>query len=211
MTREYSLLSSQKAVIEQLYYKDELSAREIAAKIGVGITTVYRFMRRHNVRRRTQKELSKIAFQKKPTSYSLPNKQSTLRLKKLKTAGTIMYWCEGATSTKAGGVDFANSKPAMIKLFMEFLIKICGINKNKLRAMIYCHKNQDIAKITNFWSNLTGIPEQQFTKPYIRIDFDPKKIDKMPNGLVHIRYFDKKLLNQFRKWIIEEAEQLTKE
>ncbi|MDO8512755.1 MAG: helix-turn-helix domain-containing protein [bacterium] len=209
MNRTYVIPTSEKVTIENLYYKEKLSANEIATRINVSITTVYRFMRRHKIQRRTHKELSKLAFNKKPASYVLAPNQRTMQLKKLKTAGTIMYWCEGTTSEKATNVDFTNSKPEMIKLFTMYLRKICGINETKLRAMIYCHKNQDVAKITNFWSNLTGIPIDHFTKPYIRTDFDPNKIDKMPHGLVHIRYYDKKLLNQIREWIKEEAEQLT--
>jgi len=44
------------------------------------------------------------------------------------------------------------------------------------------------------------VPVQQFTKPYVRKDYKIEKIDKMPYGLVHIRYADKKLYLQIEKW-----------
>ena len=43
----------------------------------------------------------------------------------------------------------------------------------------------------------------QFIKPYIREDFKVDKIDKMKYGLVHIRYSDKKLFLQIKKWTDE--------
>jgi hypothetical protein len=47
---------------------------------------------------------------------------------------------------------------------------------------------------------------EQFTKPYVRKDFDKKKEGKKRHGLVHIRYADKKLLDLIRIWINETVE-----
>jgi len=44
--------------------------------------------------------------------------------------------------------------------------------------------------------NSLGIPKNQFSKPYVRKDFKIEKVNKMPRGLVHIRYYDVKLLRQ---------------
>ena len=67
----------------------------------------------------------------------------------------------------------------------------------------YFYSNQDANKNINYWSRLTKISKKQFTKPYVRKDFREDKKDKMPYGLIHIRYSDKKLFNLVKNWINE--------
>jgi len=110
-------------------------------------------------------------------------------------AGITLYWAEGSKTTD-GTVDFANSDPKMVKLFLRYLRECCRVAEDKLRILLYCYANQDIEKLKNYWSKVTKIPVNQFTKPYKRKDFLEEKVDKLPKGLVHIRYSDKKLLNQ---------------
>jgi hypothetical protein len=98
-------------------------------------------------------------------------------------------------------VDFANSDKDMIILFLKFLRNICGVDEKRLRVYSYFYANQNVNKNTNYWSKITKISKKQFTKPYIRKDYDENKTDKMPNGLIHIRYSDKKLLNLIKNWI----------
>ena len=100
-------------------------------------------------------------------------------------------------------VDFANSDKDMILLFLKFLRRVCGIDEKKLRVYSYFYSNQDISKNINYWSKLTRVSKKQFSKPYIRDGFKEEKRDKMPYGLIHIRYNDKKLLNLILSWIGE--------
>ena len=120
---------------------------------------------------------------------------------KLKILGTTLYWGEGYKTNTAFGVDFANSDSEMIRIFMNFLRKICGINESKLRIQLYCYSNQHPTKLVSFWSKITKIPRKKFIKPYVRKDFKESQIGKMKNGLIHVRYHDKKLLIQLRDLI----------
>ena len=65
---------------------------------------------------------------------------------------------------------------------------------------LYCYANQNAESLKKFWSTLSGVPLKQFPKPYVRQDFKKEKIGKMPHGLIHVRYFDKKLYIQFEQW-----------
>lgn len=115
----------------------------------------------------------------------------------------MLYWCEGSQWIGEVIVDFANSNSDMIKIFLNFLRKICGINEKKLRIYLYCYANQDPDKLIKYWSNITNVPVSQFTKPYIRKDYQKNKTGKMKHGLIHVRYNDKKLLNLLREYIKE--------
>ena len=114
--------------------------------------------------------------------------------------GAALYWAEGSKSLNGfSSVDFCNSDSRMIRLFLEFLRKICGVDEERLRVHLYCYADQDIAEIKKYWANLTKIPLSQFVKPYIRKDFSIEKKREMKYGLAHIRYSDKKLLLQINK------------
>lgn len=201
-------ISQQKlGYVKQLYYGEKKSAPEIACTLAVSLDAVYYFMRRNKLRRRGVSENNQIIFNKKAPSFnvklSLTDKEKILHI-----AGIMLYWAEGYQAAHASGVDFSNSKPEMITVFLEFLRRICKIDESRLRVYLYCHANQDSHSLISFWSRLTGIPKKQFTRPYVRSDFDPKKIGKMKQGLIHIRYYDKKLLEQLRFWIREFVEHL---
>ena len=82
----------------------------------------------------------------------------------------------------------------MVMVFLKYLRNVYNINENKLRILLYCYANQNVDSLIQYWSRLTKIPRKQFTKPYIRNDFNKDNVRKMEYGLVHIRYIDKKLL-----------------
>lgn len=106
----------------------------------------------------------------------------------------MLYWGEG-TKYRDQIVDLANSDPVMIKLFLRMLRLIYGVIEDKFRVLLYCYADKDIDKLKRYWINITGIHANQFIKPYVRQDFLEEKKNKMPYGLVHIRYHDKKLYN----------------
>ncbi len=187
-------------IVKRYYYDNKMNASEIAAKLKVSPNGVYSFMIRHGLERRNLSEQNKIRFDKKPLSFKIKSKLSN-KDEQLIVAGVMLYWAEGFQSDNATSVDFANSKPKMISVFMEFLREICGVDESRFRAYLYCYSNQDIEELISFWSKLTKIPKDKFSKPYIRKDFKKEKIGKMKYGLLHIRYADKKLLNKIREWI----------
>jgi len=197
------MVTLSKNLIEKLYHKEKLSTIEIAKKLKTTTWTVLGFMARNNIPRRTFKEANHICFGKKLLSFSL-NERLSAEDKKLKMAGTFLYWAEGAKANgKNCSVDFANSNPEMIKIFVRFLREICGVDETRLRVFLYCYADQDIENIKDYWYKLTNIPKSQFSKPYVRSDFLAEKSGKMQYGLAHIRYADKKLLYQIDNWIKE--------
>jgi hypothetical protein len=190
-----NLISSIKSL-----YKRGLSAREIAEKLNYSLNEVYYFFRKHKIPRRNPTENNRLQFQKKESTFKVKKNLSRSELI-LKTAGIMLYWGEGSKWDGEKIVDFSNSDPRMIKLFLRFLRIICGIDESKLRCYLYCYANQNPKDLIKWWSKVTMILEDKFTKPYIRKDFKSCKSGKMSKGLIHIRYNDKKLLLLIKKWI----------
>jgi len=197
------MVTLSKSLVKKLYNKNKLSTIKIAEKLKTTPWTVLGFMARHNIPRRTFKEANQICFENKKLTFYL-KKRLSAKDKKLKLAGVFLYWAEGAKANgKNCSVDFANSNPEMIKIFVRFLREICGVDEKRLRVFLYCYADQDIENIKNYWYSLTNIPKSQFSKPYVKKDFLPEKSGKMKYGLAHIRYADKKLLYQIDNWIKE--------
>jgi len=187
--------------IKKLYYIDKLSMQDIADDLGVSINAVVYCMRKNALTRRKSNESNSIKFDKQALSFSL-KKIKNNKLEMLKVIGVMLYWGEGYKAGKHT-VDFANSDEGMVKLFLNFLRNICGVDEKRLRVYLYCYSNQNIPKCVDFWSRITKINKKQFTRPYIRKDYKEGRIGKMPHGMVHIRYSDKKLLEIIKNWIEE--------
>ena len=185
-------------------YESGLAMREVSEYFNVSIDTVTYILRKMNVPRRSFTEANQIKFAQKPLSFKLREPLST-REEKIKIAGVLLYWAEGYKTNLSKSVDFANSDPEMILAFLNFLRIICGVDEKRLRVYLYCHDADRQEQRMEYWSIVTKIPLVQFTKPYIAksIAF----LNTMPNGLIHIRYSDKKLLNLIRLWIQEFKEE----
>lgn len=193
------------ARIVSLYTKQKLSGVEIADLMGLPVRQVYRALDRQGIRRREVHESNALRFLRKPPSFTVRSRRSGAD-KFLWLAGVILYWAEGSHLATANAVDFANSNPAMVEIFLKFLRRICGVREERLRMYLYCYANQNVAELIRFWSLLTAIPTAQFSKPYVRSDFRQDKIGKMPYGLAHVRYSDKKLYLQLAAWEKEVAQ-----
>ena len=79
-------------------------------------------------------------------------------------AGVALYWAEG--NKKNRRLVFSNSDPMMIKLMIKWLVDCLKIP----RSDIYCkvgvnqiHINR-VAKVEQYWSEVTGIPLNEFRK-----------------------------------------------
>ena len=195
-----ALADSKKDELARLYAAGN-SARRIAAHFDISLDATYYALRRFNIQRRDKKAANAAAFAMKPVSFQL-KQNLTAEETELKAHGVALYWGEGYKAAGATGVDFANSDERMIRVFLAFLRRICGVDERKLRIFLYCHDYASAVHHIRYWSRVTKVPKRQFTKPYVakRASIKGKG---MPHGLIHVRYNDKKLLGLIRSWIQE--------
>ncbi|MHB8860168.1 MAG: hypothetical protein ACYC48_00320 [Minisyncoccota bacterium] len=190
-------------------YRSGLSAQQIANHFGVGLDASYYALRKQKVPRRSAQETNRIRFDAKPLSYHLKTKLTETE-DRLKIAAVMLYWAEGYKAGK-GSVDFANSDPYIVSLFWRFLSEICNVDQKRVRLHLYAYEGQNIRKLKLFWSRLLNLPEDSFTKPYVKkaADIGPRG-PRMIHGLVHVRYSDKKLFEQIIRWIDEYREEMVR-
>ena len=115
-------------------------------------------------------------------------------------AGVAMYFAEG--SKRDSSVQFSNSDPRAIKFMANWIREFCKPLESKFRASIYIHDNLNIGEAKKFWSKLTNIPLDQFTKTYI-VKNNPKRFRKVRNryGVFRLTVSDVKLHRRLMGWI----------
>lgn len=96
------------------------------------------------------------------------NKIGELSYKELFIAGIALYWGEGFKNVHERRLGFCNSDPNMLRFYVHWLEKCIGINRRELVARLtlnraYREKTKEIEK---YWSDIIGIPLNQFTKPF---------------------------------------------
>lgn len=116
--------------------------------------------------------------------------------------GVALYAAEG---TKGDGkAAFANSDPQLIKFMMDWFLKFTKVPVKKMRGAIWLHEGLNEIKAKEFWSELTGIPKNQFHKTYIaKVKSESKKIRKNIHryGVFTIRFSDSAIHRKIMGWI----------
>ena len=191
----------QEKEVQKLYARN-FSASEISSRLDLSLNQIYDCLIRHGVPRRKPWQQNKIRFQKTPLSFNFKKKLSSWD-SELLAAAVMLYLGEGAKTGTT--VDFANSNVGSLKVFINFLRKVCKIDENRLRLYLYCFSNQDKNKLIRFWSKVLKVKKNCFTKPYIRT-FKTESLRIMDYGVLHIRYSDKRLLEK----ILGLSDELTK-
>lgn len=101
-------------------------------------------------------------------------------------AGAALYAGEGAKTD--GMVAFANSDPMMIRFFLRWLRRFFTVEESRLRLYLYLHVGLDLDAANRFWARVTGIPLEQFGKPYRAVPDAGIRNTKHPMGCPRVSY-----------------------
>ncbi len=198
-----------------------LSYRQIILQIHVSKDTVSRWCKDIKLTKIQEKKLleNKMYGQRKGSIVAANNKRNARILKtkqifkdaKLQLGktgkrdrfitGIALYAGEG---NKKGNGGFTNSDPILIKFMTRWFQEFCGVPKSRLRGSIWIHNNLDEKKARVFWSKLTKIPLNQFTKTYVvENKINSKKIRKNIHlfGVFSVRFSDSDKQRRIIGWI----------
>ncbi len=115
--------------------------------------------------------------------------------KELWLIGIMLYWAEGTKEKEihpGSGINFNNSDPRMIKVFVKWLNKSCGISEERIKFEIYIHENSknDTESVRKFWSKVTGFSLDKFSKVYYKtnkVKTNRKNVGDLYYGLLRVR------------------------
>ncbi len=97
--------------------------------------------------------------------------------------GTALYWAEGSKSQMFG---MTNSDPNLILFWVTWLNKIFKVSPQSLKAALNIYPQQDELSIKRFWSDLTGIPVENFGKSYVKPLSKNYKTNNLYYGTIRI-------------------------
>jgi hypothetical protein len=102
-------------------------------------------------------------------------------------AGIALYAGEGSKTD--GGLRFANTDATMVRFYCAWLRRFFEPDESRLRVRVYLHEGLDIDAAERHWSEVTGVPLEQFRKPY-RAKADPSiRRNKHEHGCVYVDYY----------------------
>ncbi|HEX8946984.1 MAG TPA: hypothetical protein VF829_02115 [Candidatus Paceibacterota bacterium] len=104
-------------------------------------------------------------------------------------ACALLYWCEGTKDANDKTFTFSNSDPQLVQAFMTLMRRAFSPEELKFRARMHLHEYHDERVQKRFWSRVTGIPEEQFSKTFWK-PHTAKTIREGYPGCVHIDYYD---------------------
>lgn len=130
--------------------KQRLTEKKLAAmKRGWEVARKKRILRTEKIQREAIKEIGKI------------NKRDLWMI------GIAFHWAEGSKErSRAVNLQFGNSDPEMIKVFLRWVERICKISSDNIHFSIYLHKNaaSRVNEVKKYWSEITGFPIIKFQK-----------------------------------------------
>ncbi len=81
-------------------------------------------------------------------------------------AGLFLYWGEG-TKTAEYTTSLTNTDPSIVRFYIEWLESL-GVERGVLKVKLHLYADQDVKKLTRFWSDTLKINSTNFNKPYIK-------------------------------------------
>jgi len=79
--------------------------------------------------------------------------------------GAALYWAEGS---KGKMFEITNSDPHLILFIVQWIKSAFKISAQNLKARLNIYPQQNEKEIKKFWSDLLGIPVENFGKSYIK-------------------------------------------
>jgi len=148
-------------LLQELYIEQGLSARQVACHLGVSSKAVTYWLRKHGIKTRSHREAMALRRLKR-FHYDPPGKE------KLELVGLALFWAEGTKFKKR--VEVTNTDPELIKVFLRFLREVCQVEETSLHCRLQLHNPDFLAESLEYWSQVTDIPEERFTRRYLRPD-----------------------------------------
>lgn len=174
--------------------------KEISNKTSWSYRRVTYWMNKYNIPRRTQSEATYVKRNPKGDPFKIKNKLTPEEME-LKGLGLGLYWGEGTKKDKCS-IRLGNSDPKLIKKFIEFLIKIYGIQIKKLKFGLQIFNDTDPHKALKFWADSLKAKLEQFQKVVITPSRGLGTYKKKTEyGVLTVYYHNKKLRDIINKML----------
>lgn len=109
--------------------------------------------------------------------------------------GAVLYWAEGTKEkegTPGSGIQFTNSDPKMLRIFLLWLRNVCMIDEEKIHFQIYLHETSAVRvrEVVKYWTRNLGINEDRLGTVYFKknkLTTKRKNTGELYFGLIKIK------------------------
>ena len=156
-----------KQQLEDLYIKKGMSMMEISKNLGCSHHKVAYWMGEYRIKRRSISDA--VYLRSNPDG-------DPFKIKEPKTAeelilfglGVGLYWGEG-NKAHQNAVRLGNTDPELLKSYILFLTKLCGVKKEALKFDLQIFSDINANAALSYWSRELGVKAEQFFKPRVTI------------------------------------------
>lgn len=113
--------------------------------------------------------------------------------------GLALYWAEG-DKNKGERAKFTNADERMIRIMMRWFREICQVPEERFRIALHVHNLHVANDVKKYWMDITGIPEKQFFKIYVKQTSLHHRKNILYNGTCAIVVCDKNLFRKISGW-----------
>lgn len=107
-----------------------------------------------------------------------------ISLESYRLFGAALYWAEGS---KKNELRVTNSDPYLILFMVKWFEKILNVPPSTLRTYLNIYPQQNDLEIKKFWSQLTGIPLENFGKSFVKPSSKNYKKNTLYYGTIQVR------------------------
>ncbi len=143
------MLSKEKLI--NYYLKDNKSAREIAQIFRVSENKVTYWLKKYKIPKRSISEAIYAKHNPQGDPFHV-REAKNIEDAKLLGFGLGLYWGEG-NKRNPNSIRLGNTDPGLIRKFLEFLIKILGIDKKKMRFGLQIFSDIKPQVALKYWLN----------------------------------------------------------
>mgnify|MGYP001604613233 CR=1 FL=1 len=194
-----------KEILKELYLEKGNSMQDIANSLNCSVHKVSYWLLKHNIHSRSISEA--IYLKNNPDGDPF----KFIELKEFNDAilfglGMGLYWGEGTKANK-DSVRLGNTDPALIRRFMDFLIKLFGVKRRDFKFGLQIFTDIEIDEALDFWAKTLKIRYSQFYKPIITISGSIGTYRKKSRyGVLTVMYHNKKLRDLLIKKLADVAQ-----
>ena len=186
-----------KKQLNHLYNDKKLSMMEVARKLGVTHATIYYWLKKYEIQRRSWQDSSYVKQNPNGDPFKIKSRLNNNEKGLLMCA--LMLYCGEGNRKNRHSTQIANLDHRILRVFIGFLRKICGVNKNKIGLYVQLYSKFNREEASKYWSRTLLIPKA-------RIDIYPhtdirSKLDEQRSkfGIARIQVNNYKLKNWIEK------------
>ena len=195
-------------ILKKLYTNEKKSSAEVAKILNCSAHKINYWLEKYSIPKRSISEAIYSKCNPDGDPFSIQSIKNT-KDAKLLGLGLGLYWGEGNKKSK-NSIRLGNTDPALIKSFLEFLVKILGIEKRKLRFGLQVFSDMSANKSLSFW--LKELKKFDINKSqFFKVTVTPSRSignyrEKSKWGVLTVHFANTKLKNLLDNYIAEVAQ-----